>query len=53
MQTQLTFLVYIETTLVGFAETNNPYWFNIESGESVWEMPEAMQWSKVPDEETG
>ncbi|GIL89853.1 hypothetical protein Vretimale_19272 [Volvox reticuliferus] len=34
-------------------ETGNPYWFNIETGDSVWDMPADMEWTKVPDEETG
>ncbi|PNH01707.1 Zygote-specific protein 3 [Tetrabaena socialis] len=33
--------------------TGKTYWFNIESGESVWEMPSDMAWVQVKDEESG
>ncbi|KAG2432048.1 hypothetical protein HYH02_013118 [Chlamydomonas schloesseri] len=34
-------------------EHKKPYWFNVETGESVWDMPEAMAWTKVKDDGSG
>ncbi|KAG2497069.1 hypothetical protein HYH03_005065 [Edaphochlamys debaryana] len=35
------------------AEHDKDYWYNVETGESVWEIPEAMAWTKLKDDESG
>ncbi|GFR50708.1 hypothetical protein Agub_g12965 [Astrephomene gubernaculifera] len=34
-------------------ESKKSYFFNVETGESVWELPDAMAWTRVKDDETG
>lgn len=33
--------------------TGRPYWFNVESGDSVWDLPAELAWTKVMDDTTG
>lgn len=35
------------------AATGRPYWFNVESGDSVWDLPAELAWTKVMDDTTG
>ncbi|EFJ44926.1 hypothetical protein VOLCADRAFT_109906 [Volvox carteri f. nagariensis] len=32
---------------------DQPYWFNIETGESVWEVPKELAWNKLEDPDGG
>jgi hypothetical protein len=43
----------VHWTSLLLAAHDRPYWFNIESGESVWEVPEELAWVKLDDSDGG